>query len=31
MPRNEVQELLGIGKTRFFALLADYRQDVAEP
>jgi len=29
MPRNEVQELLGIGKTRFFALLADYRQDVA--
>jgi hypothetical protein len=24
MPRREVQELLGVGKTRFFALLADY-------
>jgi hypothetical protein len=29
MTRNDVQELLGIGKTRFFALLADYRQDEA--
>jgi hypothetical protein len=27
MARTEVQELLGVGKTRFFALLADYRQD----
>ena len=29
MARNDVQELLGIGKTRFFALLADYRQDAS--
>jgi hypothetical protein len=29
MARNEVQELLGIGKTRFFALLAGYRQDAS--
>jgi hypothetical protein len=29
MPRKEVQELLAIGKTRFFALLAEYRQDVS--
>jgi len=27
MTRKEVQALLDIGKTRFFALLADYRQD----
>jgi hypothetical protein len=27
MTRNEVQNLLEVGKTRFFALLADYRQD----
>jgi hypothetical protein len=27
MTRNDVQKLLGIGKTRLFALLADYRQD----
>jgi hypothetical protein len=27
--RNDVQKLLGIGKTRLFALLADYRQDSA--
>jgi hypothetical protein len=26
MARNDVQELLGLGKTRFFALLAEYRQ-----
>lgn len=25
--RDEVQEILGIGKTRFFALLKEYRQD----
>jgi len=29
MSRNEIQELLGIGKTRFFALLKAYRQDPA--
>ena len=29
MTRNNVQELLGIRKTRFFALLADYRQDAS--
>lgn len=29
MTRNDVQELLAIGKTRFFALLADYRQDAS--
>lgn len=27
MSRREVQDLLGIGKTRFFALLAEYRQN----
>lgn len=29
MTRKDVQELLAIGKTRFFALLADYRQDAS--
>jgi len=29
MARKEVQELLAIGKTRFFALLAEYRQDAS--
>jgi hypothetical protein len=29
MARNDVQELLGIGKTRFFALLANYRQNAS--
>ena len=29
MTRKEVQEMLDIGKTRFFALLADYRQDAS--
>ena len=29
MARSDVQELLAVGKTRFFALLADYRQDAA--
>jgi hypothetical protein len=27
MPRTELEEILGIGKTRFFALLKAYRQD----
>jgi len=27
LTRAEVQEMLGIGKTRFFALLKEYRQD----
>jgi len=27
LARAEVQEMLGIGKTRFFALLKEYRQD----
>jgi transposase len=27
LARTEVQEMLGIGKTRFFALLKEYRQD----
>ncbi len=27
LERDEVQEILGIGKTRFFALLKEYRQD----
>lgn len=27
MPRTEIEEILGIGKTRFFALLKSYRQD----
>jgi transposase len=29
LARAEVQEILGIGKTRFFALLKEYRQDAA--
>jgi len=29
MTRTEVAEVLGIGKTRFFALLKEYRQDAA--
>ena len=29
MSRLEVQEILDIGKTRFFALLKDYRQDAS--
>lgn len=29
MTRREVEELLDTGKTRFFALLADYRQDAS--
>jgi transposase len=29
MSRKEVQQMLDIGKTRFFAMLADYRQDAA--
>jgi len=29
MRRSEVQELLDVGKTRFFALLGDYRRDAA--
>lgn len=29
MARNDVQDLLGLGKTRFFALLAEYRQGVS--
>ncbi len=29
MKRTEIQELLEIGKTRFFALLKNYRQDPA--
>ena len=27
LPRTQIQEMLGIGKTRFFALLKAYRQD----
>lgn len=30
MTRHDVQELLAIGKTHFFALLADYRQDASQ-
>ena len=29
MTRHDVQELLDVGKTRFFALLADYRQNAS--
>lgn len=29
MTRRDVQQLLDVGKTRFFALLADYRQDAS--
>jgi transposase len=29
LDRAEIQEILGIGKTRFFALLKEYRQDTA--
>ena len=25
--RSEIQEMLGVGKTRFFALLKEYQQD----
>ncbi len=30
MTRAEVEEVLGVGKTRFFALLKEYRQDAAD-
>lgn len=30
MSRKEVQEILGIGKTRFFALLKDFKNDVTD-